>query len=346
MSEGDPPLVHFGGPDRPPRYLRQLLRDRIDQQPAGAQIIWATYYFRDRDLADCLIAAHDRGVRVTLHVEGRPRRKSVNDAVIARLRAHGLGGGLHVHEPAPLLPRGIHPHLHSKIYAFSHPRPSVLVGSFNPSGDVPEDVDVIAEIGDQDRGHNILVELYEPGLVRALGDHVRSLDKRALRLCPLQNQPVVGESATAWFYPRLCPNVIDRGLAGLGDGDRVRGAISHLKAGPLTAALISGARAGASIRLIVHDTVRRVPEAIITELSDAGVDIARYAHAEGFPLHAKFLIVARKTKKAAWFGSFNHNSRSRWLNHEILLASEHPAVVTSLARRFDEIAAEVALQKV
>ncbi len=96
----------------------------------------------------------------------------------------------------------------------------------------------------------------------------------------------------------------------------------------------------------MHDTVRRVPEAIITELSEAGVDIARYAHAEGFPLHAKFLIVARKAAQTAWFGSFNHNSRSRWLNHEILLASEHPAIVTSLARRFDEIAAEVALQKV
>ena len=49
----------------------------------GGAIDWATYYFRDRDLAAALIAASDRGVAVTLHVEGQPRRNGANAAVLA-----------------------------------------------------------------------------------------------------------------------------------------------------------------------------------------------------------------------------------------------------------------------
>lgn len=120
MSEAAPPRLHFGGPDRPPRCLRTLLRERVDAVPGGGEIVWATYYFRDRDLAAALIEASDRGVRVTLHVEGHPRRKDVNAEVIGMLRRHGLKGGLHVHSPSLELLSSLHPHLHSKIYIFSH----------------------------------------------------------------------------------------------------------------------------------------------------------------------------------------------------------------------------------
>lgn len=112
MSDGPAPQVHFGGPDKPPRLLRDLLRARIDAVPPGGRIAWATYYFRDRDLAAALAAAVDRGVEVVLHVEGVPRRRSANLAVLDFLRGHGLGGGLTIHRPGPL-----REHLHSKIYS-------------------------------------------------------------------------------------------------------------------------------------------------------------------------------------------------------------------------------------
>jgi hypothetical protein len=324
MSERS--AVHFGGPDLPPRRLRDLLRERIDAVPAGGEIAWATYYFRDRDLAAALIAASDRGVTVTLQVEGRPRRKSANAGVLAMLEGHGLRGGLKVHRS---LPGPLHAHLHSKIYTFSHPAPTALVGSFNPSGDVPECPDVIAEIGDQDRGHNLLVEFSQSALPLALRDHVRAMHKPLARLRNLGS--VEGNGTRAWFYPRLHGAIAERAIARAG---RISGCISHLKPGALTSTLISAARKGASVRLIVHDTGRRVPEAVISELVAAGVDIRRFVHPEGLPMHAKFLLA----DDTAWFGSFNFNPRSRWLNREVLLASRDEAIVAALAERFEQIA--------
>ena len=324
MSDEPGPVVHFGGPDKPPRLLRDLLRQRIDAVPAGGSIAWATYYFRDRDLAEALTAAADRGVAVTLQVEGAPRRRSANRAVLEFLGRHGLGGGLRVHEPGLL-----HEHLHSKIYYFSHPRPAVLVGSFNPSGDVPEDPEVVAEIGDQDRGHNLLVEFRDGAFAEGLFRHVASLGRPFARL--RNSRPLVGAHATAWFFPRYQVSIAERRLGGAAE---VRGCISHLKPGSLVERLKAEARRGARIRLMVHDTSRRVPEATVSELRQCGIEISRFVHPEGLPMHAKF-IVADGT---AWFGSFNYNPRSRWLNDEILLASRHPDIVEPLARRFEEIA--------
>lgn len=320
------PLVHFGGPDKPPRLLRDLLRARIDAVPPGGWIAWATYYFRDRDLARALMAACDRGVEVTLHVEGAPRRRSANAAVLAMLRAHGLGGGLRI--AAPMI-KPLHPHLHSKIYCFSHPRPMALVGSFNPSGDLPEDPEVIAEIGDQDRGDNLLVELAEPAFVEALRRKVTQLGQPLTRL---RNMRVIeGRDAAAWFFPRLDVSIVERALRGARE---ISGCISHLKPGSLATRLEHEARRGAKVRLLVHDTERRVPEATVARLQAAGIAIRRVRYPDALPMHAKFILA----DGAAWFGSFNYNPRSRWLNHEILLRSRHPAIVGALAARYDEIA--------
>lgn len=335
------PSVYFGGPDLPPRALRDLLKARVEAVPAGGEIVWATYYFRDRDLADALIAASRRGVRVHLAVEGSPRRKSANRAVIERLAGDRLGGGLHVHAPPAWLPKGLHPHLHTKIYYFSHPQPCAFVGSFNPSGDEPEDPDVIAEIGDQDRGHNMLVELRSPTLAGAMRAHVLSIGAARARFRPAQNRAVEEEGTTAWFYPRLSTGVIDARLVGLGAGDRISGAISHLTKGALVRALAGASARGAVIRLLVHDTARRVPEATVAALKAAGMEVRRYVHPEGLPVHSKVLLIDRPDGDAsAWFGSFNYNPRSRWLNQELLLQSRNPAIVEPLRARFETMFAQ------
>ena len=129
MNGGQLGRIEFGGPDLPPRRLRDLLQDQVDASPPGSRIDWATYYFRDRALAAALIRASDRGVRVTLVLEPDPRRAGANDAVIAMLEAHGLNGGFHFYKPAPFDDG----HLHAKIYAFSEPD-IAWVGSFNPTG--------------------------------------------------------------------------------------------------------------------------------------------------------------------------------------------------------------------
>lgn len=306
--------------------------------PAGGQIAWSTYYFRDRALAKALIDASDRGVEIILRIEGAPRFPHVNEEVIDLLERHGLRGGLKIHRPPNLPFKMRHPYWHAKIYCFSHPAPAALVGSFNPSGDEPEDADIIAAIGDQDRGHNLLVEFGGEKAFRALRRRVRRMGGWGARLEPSQNLPLKLGASTVWSYPRLYPGIINRHLRSLGEGDRVRGAVSHLKRGRLVDSLTGASRRGASIELLLHDTERRVPEQILSVLSEAGISAHRYIHPDELPLHLKFLIVESGGKRRAWFGSFNFNRRSYWRNYEILVGTRDPAIIDALDRRFGDIA--------
>ena len=166
--------IYFGGPDQPPGRLRDILAERIGDVPTSGAIDWVTYYFRDRRLARELLRAHRRGVKVTVTLEGHPRTPDANDEVIAMLDGpDGLGKGFRTVSMTGLpTPSGkrLQPRLHEKLYCFSHPKPVAFIGSFNPSGDIPEErPDIIYEIGDQDRGHNVLVGLSDPSLVAGCG---------------------------------------------------------------------------------------------------------------------------------------------------------------------------------
>jgi phosphatidylserine/phosphatidylglycerophosphate/cardiolipin synthase-like enzyme len=329
--------IEFGGPDMPPRRLRDLLQAHVDASPSGSRIDWATYYFRDRALAEALIRASDRGVRVRLALEPDPRRKGANDAVIAMLKAHGLKGGFHLYNPAPF-DRG---HLHAKIYAFSQPN-IAWVGSFNPSGDEPEDADVIAEIGDQDRGHNLLLGIERPRLTSALRVHVRKLARwrpLPLKFTPHFNLPVDDGGTRLYFYPRFRRQPAEREIARLKRGDRFRGAISHLKNGELTRQLEKAVKRGATVDLLVHDTERRVPCELVKRLSQSGVRITRVGHPDDLPMHAKFLLVDCGGESRAWLGSHNFNPKSQTRNAELLLCTADDNVISALSHRFDEIAA-------
>ena len=324
--------LEFGGPDLPPRRLRNLLQDYVDASPPASRIDWATYYFRDRKLAEALMRASDRGVLVKLVLEPDPRFAGANDAVISMLENHGLNGGFHLYRPRPD-DKG---HLHAKIYAFSHPDVA-WIGSFNPSGDEPEDADVIAEIGDQDRGHNLLLGIQNPRLARVLRRHVARLSKSGKlppRLRPGFNRTIWGVGTRLYFYPRLFPYLVEHTVARMKSGDRLRGAISHLKPGEFTNQLQGAATRGASVELLVHDTTRRVPDGVVEGLEAAGVDIVRVHHEEGLPMHAKFLLIERGRKRAAWVGSYNFNKMSRRHNAEVLLRTDDQSVFTALERRF------------
>jgi hypothetical protein len=339
------PRVLFGGPDLPPRALRNELQARIEAVPAGGKIAWSTYYFRDRALAQALMAASDRGVQVMLRIEGEPRFPEVNREVIAMLEEHGLKGRLKVHRPPQRRFEKRYPYWHSKIYCFSHPEPVALVGSFNPSGDVPEDPEIITNIGDQDRGHNLLVEFRGRRAFGALRARVRRMGRWWPKYDPMQNLPIRLGSSTIWNYPRRSPGIIDEQLGRLGQGDRVVGAVSHLKHGELADNLGAAAQRGASIDLLLHDTERRVPEAIVSELTDAGVSARRYVHPDDLPLHLKFLLVEEKGQRCAWFGSFNFNRRSYRHNQELLVTSSDPAIIEALEQRFATVEAEVEAQR-
>ena len=327
--------MEFGGPDLPPRRLRNLLQEQVDASPPGSRIDWATYYFRDRELAHALMRASDRGVRVNLVLEPDPRRAGANDTVISLLRNHGLKGGFHLYHPRPD-DKG---HLHAKIYAFS--RPDIAwIGSFNPSGDEPEDEDVIAEIGDQDKGHNLLVGVRNARLTKALRRHVSLLGgsgRIPLRLRPDFNRVSWSSGARLYFYPRIFPDLVERSVQRMKSGDCLRGAISHLKAGELTKQLQDAAGRGVKVDLLVHDTMRRVPDEVVQQLEAAGVNIIRVRHPNDLPMHAKFLLLEKSGNRVAWVGSYNFNRKSRKYNAEVLLRTNDLAVFETLEQRFAAI---------
>ena len=80
-------------------------------------------------------------------------------------------------------------------------------------------------------------------------------------------------------------------MARLRRGDRLRGAISHLKKGELTRQLNEAVGRGVSVELLVHDTERRVPSELVDELSRSGIDIVRVAGRDDLPMHAKFVLI-------------------------------------------------------
>lgn len=330
-------VLHYGGTDQPPQALRDLLLAHVEAAPPGSEITWATYYFRDPALADALIAARNRGVRVRLVLEGRARRGSVNEPTIARLKA-GLGDDLRLHRS--WLPGQ---HLHAKIYTFSGPQPAAFIGSYNPSGGV-DDPKLLRDIGDQDRGENLLVDFRDPEAVSALHAQARRLweGRLGFRFGWRANKAKhVGEFAF-YYFPRLRTDVVVRRLSRLGPGDEVRAAVSHMDRGPFSTRLMEAARRGVRVELVVHDTKRRVPRDVVSDLRRSGAEVLRFCDPQGLPMHAKFVIVDHKSNRTAWFGSLNYTFGSRVMNQEILARSEDPQLVDAFDTRFQKLADEAA----
>ena len=332
------PKVYFGGPDQDPRLLRDLLERRVDAVPAGGAIDWLTYYFRDEQLARALVRAHRRGVAVRLCVDGRPRRTNANDRVFQILSGpDGIGDGLR------LVNKRLPVHLHTKLYCFSHPEPAALVGSFNPSGNEPEDPETIADIGDQDRGHNLLVEIDEPLLVRAFVDHVATMHSRSglLRAMPKSAEPAAAAGEyRAYLFPRVGRNPLDAHLDELRPGSRLRIAASHFQDVKSAWHLARLVHRGVDVELLTHHTTRRTPEALVRFMRSQGVKTYRYSHPQELPMHAKFVLAEDAERSWSAFGSYNINDISRWFNHELLMFSSAQGLWGAFDARWKEIVSE------
>jgi phosphatidylserine/phosphatidylglycerophosphate/cardiolipin synthase-like enzyme len=340
---------YFGGPDLPPGRLRDVLAERIAAVPAGGAVNWVTYYFRDRRLAKELLRAHRRGVEVTVTLEGHPRTPDANAAVIAMLTGpDGLGKGFRtVYMPGLRTPSGKlwKPHLHEKLYCFSHPKPTAFIGSFNPSSDVPEEKpEIIGEIGDQDRGHNVLVELSDPALVQGLVVHARQMHRGRQgiyhRFSAKANHPLRGMVAEIHFWPRVRPHPVTKFLRQFGSGSRIRIAASHIKGKSVVKVIIGLARHGASLEILAEPTLRRVPTEAERQLTAAGIQFRRVATAEGLPMHNKFVLIEQNSKRWVVFGSCNWTTRSFWLNHEIAAISDNAQLFNAFAERWEVLEAE------
>jgi phosphatidylserine/phosphatidylglycerophosphate/cardiolipin synthase-like enzyme len=315
--------------------------------PAGGSIDWVTYYFRDRRLAADLLAARRRGVRVRVTLDAHPRAPRANDAVIALLRPE-LGDDLRaVRRAADATPVGrlLRPRLHEKLYCFSHPEPVALVGSFNPSGDEPEQApEVPREIGDHDRGHNLLVELCDPALVAALVEHARRLHAArhaALdRFSPAANRPLFGGALAVHFWPRARPDPIYAQLRRLAPDSRVRLVASHVSGLSSRRALCALAARGVGVEVLSEATRRRVPPKTQRALQAAGVSFRRVVSDPWLPMHNKFALVETGRERQVIFGSFNWSEPSRRFNREIGVVARDARLFDTLAQRWQVLEAD------
>ncbi|MGD8777314.1 MAG: phospholipase D-like domain-containing protein [Syntrophobacterales bacterium] len=336
--------IFFGGPDLPPNRLRDVLAERIAHVPTGGAIDWVTYYFRDRRLAEELLRAHSRGVNITVTLEGHPRTPDANAEVVAMLAGpDGLGKRFRTVSVAGVpAPSGklLKPRLHEKLYCFSHPKAVAFIGSFNPSGDDPEKrPDIIHEIGDQDRGHNVLVGLSDPLLVDGLVSHARWVNRARHgmfgRFFASGKQTLRTGDTEVHFLPRLSSHAVARFLGRFGKGSRIRIAASHISGRSTLNAIIGLARRGAALEILAEPTFRRVPAEVEENLTSAGIPFRRISHPEGLPMHHKFVLVEENSYRWVVFGSYNWTTRSYWLNNEICAISTNRQLYNAFAERWE-----------
>ncbi len=343
--------VYWGGPDLPARRLRDLLEERIHAVPADGEILWVTYYFRDEKLAKALVLARRRGVRVRVVMEGDPRSKSVNNRVRALLAGtDALGKGMRTlnhHLPNNRFLRRCR--LHEKLYYFSHPVPGAFVGTFNPSGNQPEDPVILRKIGDQDRGHNVLVEMREPNLVKALYTHADQLFTGTHgpweRFQHESNQVISSGKTRVLFFPRAQFAVFDALFEGLQTGSTLRMAVSHLNDRSICKRLFRLARQGIHIEIIAHNTQRRIPSWVEKQMLHNGIAFNRYVHPEGLPMHNKFMLFETGGRGTLAFGSLNLSVRSLNANHELLVIDENTELYQVFCRRWSEMLREVTTER-
>ncbi len=279
-------------------------------------------------------------------MEGSPRTRDVNSRVRKFLEGEGaLGAGFRCIRHRLVDNRFFRTsRLHEKLYYFSHPVPSVLVGTFNPSGNLPEDPDIIRKIGDQDRGHNVLVDIQDVALVEGLYVHARRIFEAIHgpweAYLPENNRALSSGKTQIIFFPRSKRDDFDDLFNSLEADSSLRIAVSHLNDRGVCKRLSELSRLGTHIEVLAHDTQRRVPSWVEKQMLRDGIIFSRYDHPDGLPMHNKFMLIDTPERKMVTFGSMNLSVRSLHANHELLVFCDNSDFYEMFQRRWREMLSE------
>jgi HKD family nuclease len=338
--------VHFGGPDKQVYFLRDLLAKKIDEIEGGGEIFWITYYFRDFYLAEKLIKAADRGVKVTLLLEAKPRIKNANLEVINLLESNkkiSLNLIRHI-KPHKHLFSGM-PKIHEKLYYFrNNSRAYAYIGSFNPSGREGDDPEIVELIGDQDRGHNFLIEIDDKLLLDNLYNHcvyMKDIKHGFIENIKRWKSQVKSGGMLIYFFPWAKKKVIINYLKMATKGDRLHIAVSHFSSIIIVYNLIKLAKRGVEIKIISHNTNRRFPLKIERLLNSFHIPCLRYDHPKKYPMHNKFIILEKKDNSYVAFGSMNLTVRSLNESHEIFCITNNLNIVREFTLKWKSIEKEI-----
>ena len=213
---------------------------------------------------------------------------------------------------------------------------------FQPVRQRSRDPEILARIGDQDRGHNLLIQVDEPQLLKVLLDRVAATHAGASPFGRLYcaMDAAEGDGKQAYFFPRHGRNPLDERFARLPAGSTVRIAASHFADLRIAKRLAKLARQGSRVEVLTHHTQRRSPGEVIEFLRSHGVRTYRYEHPDELPMHAKFILAEGPSGSWSAVGSYNLNWNSRLLNQELLVFSKDPKLWHALDMRWEAILSE------
>jgi phosphatidylserine/phosphatidylglycerophosphate/cardiolipin synthase-like enzyme len=339
--------THFGGPDLAKNLLRDVLHASILQTPSGAEIKWLCYYLNDQTIIDALIGASRRSVNVTILIDKNPRTPQVNETSIRQLKKH-ISPTLQL----VMLEKkhiwqylGIqwHAHFHGKCYYFSGPEPHAYVGSYNPtagSSELPHEV--IKKIGDHSISHNVLVKVNEPYMISMLLDHIRKIQQTTFinnaRRLASQNRSYIAGDWQVDFLPRIRNHPVDNLLNQHKPAD-IKCAISHLK-GSSVKNILPKASKRHHIELLLEKSERRIPQASLDSLHKNKIITHQPTLPDNCLMHSKFILYDDGDAKKVMFGSFNWSTRSRLLNHEIIMTTTNQNIYNDFYARWMKITSD------
>ncbi len=338
--------VLFGGPDKPKNILRDALLKKINAVPSLGKICWVCYYFNEPKLFEALISASRRGVSVELVIDANPRSPEINSACIS-LFQNQPNVKLVLAKSKPLweyFTINWHAHLHSKLYYFSHPTPHILAGSYNPTTDTSDISEhLIHKIGDHSTSHNVLVTLEDKHLLTKLLTYINQIQsdhaRRWVRFSRLNNRSIDHSSWSINFLPRFTSHPVSSLLASKDNNAKILCAISHLKGPNIIQPLIKASQSGKQIELILDATQRRVAPKLLTQCEKYHIKYTQLKANDDALMHNKFIIYKSDTVDCVLFGSFNWSQRSWWLNHEVIITSFDPHIVSSFETRWQQMLA-------
>jgi len=338
--------TYFGGPDKNKNLLRDILVEHIHAVPANGNIKWACYYLHDPIIFQALIEAAKRGVTIELTIDGRPRSPDVNQACIDQL-SHHSAISINVVKIKLLWENfGIHwhPHLHTKLYFFSHPTPHVLLGSYNPTtGADYLDEGLISSIGDHSISHNVLVSVDDRDTVKYLEQHLHTLknhkQRKFSRISSTHNSTFRSSTWEINFLPSLSTHPINTLLSKKHSNVNVKCAISHLKGPGILKPLKIAIKTGKKIELLLESSQRRVPIKHLAFLDKHNIKYYQPVLEKHCLMHSKFILYQSDQEHCVMFGSFNWSARSRLLNHEIIACAHNQEIIAAFEQRWHQMIA-------
>jgi phosphatidylserine/phosphatidylglycerophosphate/cardiolipin synthase-like enzyme len=338
--------VYFGGPDKPAFYLRDLLAEKIDKVDGNGEIFWITYYFRDFFLAEKLIRAAERGAKVTVLLEAQPRVKNANLEILNLLKTNEKVAVKAIrHKSLHKLFSGFNPKIHEKLYYFKcNNKTSAFIGSYNPSGRENDDLNILELIGDQDRGHNFLLELNDNVFLEDLYKHciyMKNIRHGFLENLRKWHRKIESDGDILYYFPWSSKRVLFNFFEKAVRGDIMYISISHFTLKSLVFRLYRLSKKGVVIKMISHNTKRRFPKKIENLLSKLNITFMRYTHPKQYPMHNKFVILERKKETLVASGSLNFTFKSLNGNHEILFITRNSAITQQFKDRWNTIEKEI-----